>query len=110
MVTAADVMVFIASPDRSASRVCDEEIAYARALGKRIIPILCRPVEFSRLPPRLSTLNVKIDFTDDGDAAFGAALDRLCAALDLDVAWHRDSELSPNLGDGLIGQAAATLG
>ena len=48
MIAAADVMVFIVSPDSAASRVCDEEIAYARALGKRIIPILRRPASAGR--------------------------------------------------------------
>ena len=91
MIAAADVMVFIVSPDSAASKVCDEEIAYARALGKRVVPILRRPVDFSKVPPRLSAINVKIDFTDDSEAAFAAALDLLCAALDLDVAWHRES-------------------
>jgi hypothetical protein len=91
MIAANDVMVFIVSPDSAASRVCGEEIAYARALGKRIIPILRRPVDFARVPPQLSALNVRIDFTGDAEAAFAAALDALCAALDLDVAWHRES-------------------
>ena len=91
MIAAANVMVFIVSPDSAASGVRDEEIAFARALGKRIIPILRRKVDFSRLPPRLSTFNIKLDFTADGEAAFIAALDRLCAALTLDVAWHRES-------------------
>ena len=91
MIAAADVMVFIVSPDSAASRVCDEEIAYARNLGKRIIPVLRRPIDFAKAPPRLSALNVKIDFTDDGEVAFAAALAQLTAALDLDVAWHRES-------------------
>ena len=34
MIAAADAMVFIVSPDSAASRVCDEEIAYARGIGK----------------------------------------------------------------------------
>ena len=91
MIAAADVMVFIVSPDSAASKVCDEEIAYARNVGKRIIPILRRPIDFAKAPPRLSALNVKIDFSDDGEAALVAALAQLCAALDLDVAWHRES-------------------
>jgi hypothetical protein len=43
------------------------------------------------MPPRLSALNVKIDFTGDTEAAFAVALDRLSAALGLDVARHRES-------------------
>ena len=92
MIAAADVMVFVVSPDSAASKVCDEEIAYARALGQahHPHPAAARwtsPGCRRGSPPSTS----KIDFTDDGEAAFAAALDRLAAALDLDVAWHRES-------------------
>ena len=94
MIAAADVMVFIVSPDSAASRICDEEIAYAHNLGKRIIPIECRPIDYAKAPPRLSDLNVKIKFSGGGSlgkAAFTAVLDQLCAVLDADVMWHRES-------------------
>jgi tetratricopeptide (TPR) repeat protein len=91
MIAAADVIVFIVSPDSAASRVCDEEIAYARNLGKRIIPVLCRSIDFAIAPPRLGALNVKISFIGNDGATFGTALDRLCADLDIDVGWHRES-------------------
>ena len=92
MIAAADVMVFVVSPDSAASKVCDEEIAYARGIGKRHHPDPGRrAIDFAKAPPRLSALNVKIDFTGDSDEAFAAALDQLCAALDLDVAWHREN-------------------
>src|SRR5262249_32508926 len=91
MIATANVMVFIVSSHSAASKVCDEEIAYARNLGKRIIPILRSPIDWARAPPRLSALNVKINFLDDSDAAFDVALDQLCDALNLDVAWHRES-------------------
>jgi WD40 repeat protein len=88
MIAAADTMVFIVSPDSAASRVCDEEIDYARALGKRIIPVLLRPVDFATAPPRLAALNVKLSFADD--TKFDASFETLCAALEHDVAWHRE--------------------
>ena len=89
MITRADVIIFIVSPDSAASKVCDEEIVYARTLHKRIIPILQRPIDFANSPPRLSALNVKLDFV--ADQAFSSALDQLCAALNLDIAWCRES-------------------
>ena len=89
MIAAADVMVFLVSPDSAASAVCDEEIAYARALGKRIIAVLTRPVDFAKAPPRLSALNVRIDFSEGGPG-FDAALAGLVAALETNVGWHRD--------------------
>jgi formylglycine-generating enzyme required for sulfatase activity len=91
MIAKADAIVFIVSPGSTGSAVCDEEIAYAQGLGKRIIPILRRPIDFAKAPPRISALNVKLDFTDDREEMFSAALDQLCTALDLDVVWYRES-------------------
>lgn len=89
MIAAADVMVFLVSPDSASSAVCDEEIAYARALGKRIIAVLARPVDFAKAPPRLSALNVRIDFSENGPG-FDAALAGLVTALEMNVGWHRE--------------------
>lgn len=91
MIAAADAMIFVVSPDSVASRVCEDEIAYARSLGKRIIAVLRRSVDFSAVPPRVAALNVKLDFTDDDATAFTLTLNQLCAALDTDVAWYRES-------------------
>ena len=98
IIAAADVMVFIVTPDSAASKVCDEEIAYARGISKRIVPILRRRIDFAKAPPRLSALNVKIEFLDDGDEAFAVALDQLCTVLDVDVAWHRECARLTKLG------------
>ncbi|MBI1399215.1 TIR domain-containing protein [Hyphomonas sp.] len=89
MIAAADVMAFLVSPDSATSAVCDEEIAYARALGKRIIAVLARPVDFAKAPPRLSALNVRIDFSESGPG-FDAALAGLVTALEMNVGWHRE--------------------
>ncbi|MBU3921545.1 TIR domain-containing protein [Hyphomonas sp.] len=89
MIASADVMVFLVSPDSAQSAVCDEEIAYARALGKRIIAALARPVDFARAPPRLSALNVRIDFSEGGPG-FDAGLADLVSALEMNVGWHRE--------------------
>jgi formylglycine-generating enzyme required for sulfatase activity len=91
MIAAAEAVVFVVSPDSAASKVCDEEIACARALGKRVIPVLRRPIDFQKAPPRLSALNVKIAFVDDAPSTFEDSLSALRAALDVDVAWHREN-------------------
>ena len=90
MIAAADIMIFIVTPDSAASKICDEEIAYARGIGKRIVPILRRSIDFTKAPPRLAALNVKLNFLDDGGDAFEEALNHLCMALDIDVTWHRE--------------------
>lgn len=91
MIAAADTMIFVVSPDSAASKVCDEEIAWARGLGKRVIPILRGPIDFAKAPPRLSVLNVKLDFTADDDTRFNKAIDDLCRVLDRNVAWYREN-------------------
>ncbi len=52
MIAACDVMVFIVTPDSAASAVCDDEIAHARALGKRVIAVLRREIDFRTVPER----------------------------------------------------------
>jgi hypothetical protein len=89
MIAAADVMVFTVSPESARSRVCDDEIAHASNLGKRIIPILRRPIDFDRAPERLRSLNVKLSFERDDAAGFGIAIEQLCFELGLDIDWHR---------------------
>lgn len=90
LIARADVMIFLVSPDSASSRVCDEEIAYARGLAKRIIPVLCRRVDFAKAPPRLSALNVKIDFTANTEETFEASVNALEAAIETNVTWQRE--------------------
>jgi TIR domain len=89
MIAAADVMVFVISSDSVSSRVCDDEIAYANSLGKRIIPVLRRAVDFDRAPERVRALNVKLSFEGDEQKRFAHTTERLCVELDLDLDWHR---------------------
>lgn len=89
MIAACDVMLFMVSPGSSGSVVCDEEIAYARALGKRIIAVKVQDIDFAKAPPRLAALNVQIDFSESGPG-FDAAMDATALALNTDVSWHRE--------------------
>src|SRR5262249_16201174 len=77
--------------DSVASKVCDAEIAYARGIGKRIISILRRSIDFSKIASHLSAPNIKLSFSDDQDIPFAASLKKLSAALDVDIEWHRES-------------------
>lgn len=89
MIATADTMVFVVSPHSARSQVCDEEIAYARSVGKRVIAIRARPIDFNKAPPRLAGLNAKIAF--DGSAgSYDEALDQLTRALLVDVRWMRE--------------------
>ncbi|MGO9330699.1 MAG: toll/interleukin-1 receptor domain-containing protein [Steroidobacteraceae bacterium] len=42
LITQADTIVFVLSPDSVASPVCQKEVAAAAALNKRFAPIVCR--------------------------------------------------------------------
>lgn len=90
MISIADVVVFVISPVSAASPVCDEEIAFARAVGKRVIAVLWRPIDFTTAPPRLAALNVKLSFDTD-TCDYESSLHALVAAIDVDVHWMRDS-------------------
>jgi hypothetical protein len=92
MIAKADVMVFVVSRASAESKVCDEEIAYARRLGKRVIAILREEIDFRTVPPKLAALNVKLRFTDNAEAAFAASLAELKQALDLDAGWWREQK------------------
>ncbi|MGE0768430.1 MAG: toll/interleukin-1 receptor domain-containing protein [Hyphomicrobiaceae bacterium] len=89
MIAACDAIVFVVSPNSAASPVCDDEIAHARALGKRIIPILRHGIDFSSAPERLRALNVRLDFTDDDESAFRQAVESLSREIEVDIDWHR---------------------
>jgi TIR domain len=65
MIAAADVMIFVVSPDSAASPVCDDEIAHAKSLGRRVIAILRRAIDFNLAPERLRALNVTMNFQGD---------------------------------------------
>ncbi|WP_213270365.1 TIR domain-containing protein [Hyphomonas sp.] len=89
MIAGAEAMVFLVSPHSAASKVCDEEIAYAQRLGKRIVPILVETVDFSKLPPKLHSLNIAIDFTEGGPG-FDEAMIQLIRVLAVNAAWLRE--------------------
>ncbi|MFT3727855.1 MAG: TIR domain-containing protein [Terricaulis sp.] len=87
MIAGCDVMVFVVSPASAKSTVCDDEIAHAKSLGKRIIPILIRDIALDAAPERLRALNIKIDFRNS--RAFEAVLAELVVQLEVDMEWHR---------------------
>lgn len=92
---AADVVVFVVSPDAIASRVCADEISWAQNLRKRLVPVLWRPINFQEAPQVLAALNVAIAFSEEAAPAHTpfrgteAALDALCLAIDHDIEWLR---------------------
>lgn len=82
----SNAFVFVLSPDSVASPECAKEIAHAVRNRKRIIPVVCRPVEAEAVPAELRELNW-ISFI--GPAPFDAAFDTLLTAVDTDLDWVR---------------------
>lgn len=83
----ADAMAFVVTPDSVGSPVCDWETKRAVELGKRLIPLLWRPLASEQAPAQLAELNYI--FFDDPER-FDSALDQLGNAFDVDIAWVRE--------------------
>jgi WD40 repeat protein len=95
LIIAADVIVFLASPDSLQSAVCRWELGRATDLSKRLIPIVARAVHGIQDLPELSELNFL--FFDAAhhpavvpECVFDAALTQLTEAIDVDIAWIRE--------------------
>lgn len=92
----ADACITVISPDYIESAVCAQEVTYALANRKRIIPVVCRPVESSAVRAKeafapLGALKwIYMRPTDD----FAAAFEKVRFALDTDPGyWHLSGQL-----------------
>jgi len=79
----SDAFLFVLSPDSIKSEVCNWEVDHAVKNGKRIIPVVCRDVDYREVRKELASLNW-IFFRQDGDD-FDAAMKLLLKALDVDL-------------------------
>ena len=86
LISHADTIVFVLSPDAVASKVAQREVAYAASINKRFAPIVCRRVDDDATPEALRRLN--FIFFDD-PVRFEASADRLAEALQTDIGWIR---------------------
>jgi TPR repeat protein len=85
-------VVFVLSPTSARSEICAWEVEEAARLGKRILPVNCRPLEGTSPPPRLRDLNYIFFHADPKtpDLGFGTGLAKLVAALNTDFDWLRE--------------------
>src|SRR5271170_5283019 len=88
----ADTVAFVLSPSSAKSDVCRWEVDEATRLGKRIIPVLCRPLENVSAPPALADLNYIFFYREPKSpgSGFGTGLARLVDALNSDLDWLRE--------------------
>jgi len=83
----SDCFVFVLSPDSIKSEFCNMQIDHAVRNGKRIVPVVCRDVDFKIVRKELAALNW-IFFRSDGDD-FKAAMKLLQRTLDADIRHAR---------------------
>ena len=83
-IEAADMFVFVLTPDSVASVVCGREIAHAAAHNKRLVPLVRCDVDAARVPEALAKLDWIFCRDSDG---FEQAVETLITALDTDLEW-----------------------
>ncbi len=88
----AETILFVLSPTSARSEICGWEVEEALRFGKRILPVLCRPLEGASPPLQLQELNY-VYFYDEPrspGSGFGTGLARLVATLNTDLDWLRE--------------------
>ena len=83
-IDAAKTFVVILSPELVSSEICREELEYAVASNKRVVPVLRREVDQADTPRELTAPNWL--FCRDGDDVDGF-LARLVETLETDLPW-----------------------
>jgi WD40 repeat protein len=86
-IEAADAVLLLISPDSVSSKVCAKEISVAESLNKRLLPMVVRDVDASKVPPAAAALNWI--FMREGDP-FDVTVETLLTAIDTDLDWVRD--------------------
>ena len=92
LILAADTVIFVLSPSSAESDICAWEVEEAIRDGKRIIPVLCRPLDDAQPPHELADLNYIFFYPEPKSpgSGFGAGLARLVEALNTDLDWLRE--------------------
>jgi hypothetical protein len=88
----SDTVVFVLSPASARSDICAWEVEEAARLSKRILPVICRPIEGIAVPPRLQDLNYIFFYEEPKSpgSGFGTGLAALTTALKTDLDWIRE--------------------
>ena len=92
LIREADTVVFVLSPSSTDSEICAWEVEEAVRLGKRIIPVICRPLDGASPPPSLANLNYIFFYAEakSPKSGFGTGLARLVSSLKTDLDWLRE--------------------
>jgi len=92
LISEADTVVFVLSPSSARSEICEWEVEEAARLSKRVLPVICQPVEGVSPPPRLRELNYIFFYKEPKvpGSGFGTGLGTLITALTTDFDWLRE--------------------
>jgi WD40 repeat protein len=86
-IQASDAFLFVITPASLASSYCDQEVTYARALEKRIVPVMHIAVPDEDLHDEIRQRNW-IPLTEEDD--FDSSLERVVRALDTDLVLRKE--------------------
>jgi TPR repeat protein len=93
LISEADTVVFVLTATSACSEICSWEAQEAERLGKRILPVIPRPLEDASPPPQLRERNYIFFYADPKaapGAGFGTGLAKLIGALNTDFDWLRE--------------------
>lgn len=91
LITEADTVVFVLSPDSIASPVCQQEVDFAESLNKRFVPVVARDIAGLAAPAALARLNYIFFIPKDGASGdFGTTIGELTRALQTNIQWIRE--------------------
>jgi WD40 repeat protein len=80
-IESSDAFVFVITPESVRSKFCEQEVAHASDLNKRIVPVALRHVPDEEIPDEIR-FRSWIPADDD------ASVERLLAALETDLEWE----------------------
>ncbi len=80
----SDAFVFVISPESVASAFCEQEVAHAAELNKRIVPLVLRVVPDEQIPDEIRYRNW-IPVGGEGTST----VERVVAAIETDLDWER---------------------
>jgi WD40 repeat protein len=83
-IEAADTFVFVISPDSISSDTCILELDHAVTYNKRLIPVICREVDATKVPFDIASLNWIYFY---GENSFEISFQGFINALETDLAY-----------------------
>src|SRR5262249_28599257 len=91
LIREADTIVFVLTPSSVVSGICAWELEQATQLGKRIVPVSCRPIEGEDPYACLKGLHYISFYSSPKSpgSGFGSGLQSLGTALRTDLEWVR---------------------